>query len=99
LNPNIDNDVGSIEMQVLDVIEDEVGDNFHNILLSFCDLHKQIMLFCFPLQTIIDILNYKFALCVLPLCIVQNFKSNVICFLQKCVKGVSTIKYIMNLFC
>jgi hypothetical protein len=48
LNPNIDNDVGSIEMQVLDVIEDEVGDNFHNILLSFCDLHKQNYVILFP---------------------------------------------------
>jgi hypothetical protein len=99
LNSNIDSDVGSIEMQVLDVIEDDVGDNFHNILLSFCDLHNQIMLFCFPFQTIIDILNYKFALCVLLLCIVKKFRSNVIWFLPKRDKGVSTIKYAMNLFC
>jgi hypothetical protein len=49
LNSNIDSDVGSIEMQVLDVIEDEVGDNFHNILLSFCDLHKQNYVILFPL--------------------------------------------------
>jgi len=35
LNSNINSDVGSIEMQVLDVIEDEVGHNFRNVLLSF----------------------------------------------------------------
>ncbi len=40
MNSNINSGAGSIEMQVLDIIKDEVGDNFHNVLLSFCDLHE-----------------------------------------------------------